>query len=151
MNTSFVQPIILRWADIDANRHLRHSAYYDFAAAMRMNILSGMGLTTGKLEDLQIGPILFREEAVFRREIRLEDRVSIDVHLLKSLEDFSRFSLRHSFVKENDVLAATVTVDIAWIDLTKRKLMIPDEFMRNIFAKFPKNPDFEWTEPKLKN
>jgi acyl-CoA thioester hydrolase len=150
MNTSFNQPIVLRWADIDANRHLRHSAYYDFAAAMRMNILSGMGLTTGKLEEFQVGPILFREEAVFRREIRLEDKVTIDVQLLKSLKDYSRFTLRHSFVKEGDIHAATVTVDIAWIDLAKRKLMVPDEFMRKIFEKFPKGPEFEWAEPKQK-
>lgn len=147
---NFRQPISIRWADIDANRHLRHSAYYDFTAAMRMNILSGLGLTTSKLEELQVGPILFREEAVFRREIKLEDNITLDVQLLKSFKDYSRFTLRHTFFKEDGTPAATVTVDIAWIDLVKRKLTLPDEFMRNIFAQFPKGPEFEWTEPRAK-
>lgn len=150
MNNIFVQPIVLRWSDIDANRHLRHSAYYDFAAAMRMNLLSGMGLTTSKLEELQVGPILFREEGMFRREIRLEDQVLIDVHLLKSTRDYSRFSLRHTLTKDGGTLAATISVDIAWIDLVKRKLTVPDAFMRSIFEKFPRVPEFEWIEPKAK-
>src|SRR3954471_20096804 len=60
---TYSQTIQIRWADIDANRHLRHSVYYDYGAAMRMNVLSERGLTTKKLEELMMGPILFREEA----------------------------------------------------------------------------------------
>jgi acyl-CoA thioester hydrolase len=76
-------PLSIRWADIDANRHLRHSVYYDFAAAMRMNYLNSKGLTTEKLIEYQVGPILFREEAIFKREVRLEDKVNIDFTILK--------------------------------------------------------------------
>lgn len=99
--TAYSQPIQIRWADIDANRHLRHSAYYDYGAAVRMMFLSGHGLTTKKLEELQIGPILFREEAIFRREIILEDKIFIDVEMIKATPDLSRWSLRHNFLKED--------------------------------------------------
>jgi acyl-CoA thioester hydrolase len=71
----FSKPMQIRWADIDANRHLRHSVYYDYGATMRMNVLSEGGLTTKKLEELAMGPILFREEAIFKREILLEDKI----------------------------------------------------------------------------
>lgn len=143
-------PLSIRWADIDANRHLRHSVYYDFAAAMRMNILNGKGLTTEKLIDFHIGPILFREEAIFKREVKLEDKVEIDVQLSKSLVDYSRWSLRHNITKPDGSLCTIITVDGAWMDLNLRKLTIPNDFIQSIFADFPKSPDFELMQPKVK-
>jgi acyl-CoA thioester hydrolase len=133
----------VRWSDIDANRHLRHSVYYDYGALCRMEILSRIGLTTGRLEQLGIGPILFREEAVFRREVVFEDHIRITAEIIKATSDYSRWAIRHSILKEDDSLAAVITVDGAWIDLTKRKLAIPDAFVQNTFDQIPKSREFE--------
>src|SRR5258708_39768715 len=105
MNT-YSRAIQIRWSDMDANRHLRHSAYYDYAAAMRIMVLSDSGLTLSKLEEFEIGPILFREEAIFKREIRLDDKITLDVVMVRSTPDFSRWSLRDQFIKENGSIAS---------------------------------------------
>ena len=141
----FSKPMQIRWADIDANRHLRHSVYYDFGAAMRMMFLNEGGLTTKKLEELQIGPVIFREEAIFKREILLEDNITMDVELIKATQDFSRWSLRHNIIKGDDILAAIINIDGAWLDMVKRKLAVPNEFIQSIFESFPRSADFEWT------
>lgn len=137
-------PIQIRWSDMDANRHLRHSVYYDYAAAMRVAFLTKGGLTSEKMEALQIGPVLFREEALFKREVRLEDEIMIDVEIVKATSDFSRWSLRHNITKKDGTTAAIISIDGAWIDLTKRKLAAPNEIIQKIFESFPKAPDFEW-------
>jgi acyl-CoA thioester hydrolase len=142
----FQQSIQIRWADIDANRHLRHSVYYDYGASMRMNALTSEGLSMRKLEELQMGPILFREEAIFKREIIFEDVITIDVQMVRSRRDFARWSLRHNFKKADGTLAAIINIDGAWIDLVKRKLAIPDPFIIHVFEKFPKADDFEFLE-----
>src|SRR6267142_216023 len=103
---NFTIPIQIRWSDIDQNRHLRHSAYYDYGALTRIAFFTQYGLTTARLEELQIGPILFREEAIFKREIIFEDKIVIDMQVLKSLRDFSRWSIRHHIYKEDKTLAA---------------------------------------------
>lgn len=149
MNT-YKTPLNIRWADIDANRHLRHSVYYDFAAAMRMNILNSKGLTSEKLIEYHIGPILFREEAIFKREVKLEDKVEIDVRMLKCTADYSRWSLSHNITKPDGTLCTIITVDGAWIDLNLRKLAVPNEFVQGIFADFPKSADFELIQPKVR-
>jgi len=133
----------IRWSDIDQNRHLRHSVYYDFGALVRIAFLSEMGLTTKKLEELAIGPILFREEAIFRKEIKLEDTVTVNVELTKMNHDFSRWSLRHNFHKEDGMLAAVVTMDGAWIDLKTRKLTTPGAFVQSVFDSFPKSDNLK--------
>jgi len=146
----FTIPIQIRWADIDQNRHLRHSVYYDYGAMMRMTFLSGLGLTTQKLEEFKVGPIILREEAIFRREIKLEDKITLDVQLLKASIDFSRWSLRHHFTKEDGSLAAIINLDGAWLDLAIRKMAKPNDFIQNIFQQIPKSPEFELIPEKKK-
>jgi acyl-CoA thioester hydrolase len=148
--SAYSLPIQIRWSDIDANRHMRHSVYYDYGAMARMMILSDRGLTTAKLEELHTGPILFREEAIFRREILLEDKISIDLVLSKATADFGRWSLRHHITKADGTLAAIINVDCAWIDISKRKLTVPDEFIQKIVESFPRSPDFQFVTPEKK-
>lgn len=143
-------PIQTRWSDIDANNHLRHSVYFDYAAAVRVKLLSDYGLTTLKLDEYRIGPILFREEAIFKKEVRLEDEVTLDVELFKATKNFSRWSLRHNIYKNGDTLCAIVNIDGAWMDLDKRKLAIPNDIIINAFGLFPKSTDFELILPKEK-
>jgi len=146
----FILPIQVRWSDIDQNRHLRHSAYYDYGATARIVLFSESGLPNSKLEELHIGPILFREEAIFRKEIKFEDKITIDIQVTKALPDFSRWSLCHHLYKEGNVLAATINMDGAWIDIIKRKLTIPDPFIQKIFDDFPRGDEFSWGDPLKK-
>jgi acyl-CoA thioester hydrolase len=146
----FSMPIQLRWSDIDANRHLRHSAYYDFGAAIRVKFLSDRGISSEKLEELKIGPVLFREEAVFKREIKFEDQITIDMQLTRCTPDYGRWSIRHNIVKADGTLAAIINIDAAWIDLAKRKLTLLPEFILHSFETFPKSADFQFIIPEKK-
>lgn len=139
----FSLPIQVRWSDIDQNRHLRHSAYYDYGATVRIACFSQHGLTNLKFEELHIGPIVFREEAIFKREIKFEDKITVDMFVTKATSDYSRWSIRHHFFKEDGTLCAIINLDGAWIDVVKRKLAIPDEFIQSIFQDFPKADNFE--------
>ena len=147
---TFSLPIQVRWSDIDQNRHLRHSAYYDYGATVRIACFSQHGLTNLKFEELHIGLILFREEAQFKREIKFEDLVMVDLEVTRSTPDFSRWSIRHQLYKEDGTLCAVLNLDGAWIDVGKRKLAVPDEYVRKIFDDFPKANDFQWTDSAKK-
>ena len=142
----FSLPIQVRWSDIDQNRHLRHSVYYDYGATVRISCFSAHGLTNLKFEELHIGPILFREEAIFKREIKFEDLVTVDMEVTKATHDFARWSIRHQFFKGDDTVSAILNMDGAWIDVGKRKLATPDLYVQKIFDDFPKSSDFQWVE-----
>ncbi len=142
----FTLPLQLRWSDIDANRHLRHSVYYDYGALCRMALFTKFGLSIEHLQQHKIGPVLLREEAVFRREIHFEDRLVITAELVKATIDYGRWSFRHRLIKGDDTLAATLTVDGAWIDIEKRKMATPGEFLQEVFARMPRSTEFELIE-----
>lgn len=140
----FNMSIQVRWADIDANFHARHSVYYDWGAMCRMAFLSAEGLSDEVFRQLQIGPILFREECKFRREIRMNDQVTIDLQLIQAKKDYSRWSIRHTIRKEENTDAAILTVEGAFLDTAKRKLSAPPDLAASVFSKMPKSPDFQW-------
>ncbi|MFN7793420.1 MAG: thioesterase family protein, partial [Cyclobacteriaceae bacterium] len=114
----------------------------------RIACFSKHGLTNLKFEELRIGPILFREEALFKREIKFEDKVLVDLVVTKATADFSRWSIRHHIYKEDRQLAAILNMDGAWIDMTKRKLAYPNEFIQKVFMDFPRSVDFTWQPTK---
>lgn len=139
----FSIPLQVRWSDIDANKHLRHSVYYDYGAFCRMMLFTELGISIKKLEELKIGPILFREEAVFRREILFEDKLTITLEMVKATADYARWSFRHQILKDDNTLAAIINIDGAWIDTEKRKLAVPSQDLINAFLQIPKGEEFE--------
>ena len=134
----------IRWSDIDHNFHLRHTAYYDIGAYSRISFLNDHGFTPEQLIKHQIGPILFREECVFKKEVHFGDTIEVTLTLKKSYHDMSRWTMMHEIWKNESILAAVITVDGAWIYIIKRKLAMPPVELIDAFNKVRKAEDFEW-------
>lgn len=133
INSTFFEGQVL-WTQIDANRHLRHSAYADFAAQARSNMLDQYGLTAEKFEQLQIGPILFKEELQYHREITMNEHIRVDVQLQTLDVAKGRFSIIHQLFQSDNKLAATIHIDGAWLNLKTRKLCnIPKEWYSQLY------------------
>jgi acyl-CoA thioester hydrolase len=143
---NFVKEVDIRWSDLDPNAHLRHSIYYDWGAFSRIEFLYAHGLTTEMMQQLQVGPILFREECIFRREIRLGDKITIDLKLIKTRKDYSRWTIQHTIIKNGDIVSAILTVDGAWLDTSKRKLAIPPQQVAGAFSQMPLADNFQWDD-----
>ena len=119
----FSKLISVRWSDLDPNFHLRHSVYYDFGAQQRIELLQEMGLTPKLMTEQHFGPVIFREECVFKREIRL---------------------IEHEFLSADKKVLAVLTVDGAWMDTHLRKLVNPTpEIVLQVMNSFPKSESFE--------
>jgi len=130
------------WSQIDANQHLRHSAYADFAAQARINMLESVGLSYNKLAGEHIGPVIFREELRYLREVRLGDFIKVNCELMNTRPDGSRWSIRHELVRGDGIIAAIIICEGSWIDTEKRKLAYLTPEMREMFLKSPKSIDF---------
>jgi len=141
LSPAFSQTVGLRWADLDPNGHVRHSVYYDWGAMARISYLEGKGVGADWMARNAIGPVLFREEARFLRELRLSDRVDIDVRLAAASDDGRKWRIRHRILKGGEV-AATLEVDGAWLDLRARKITVPPEELVRAFEGFARTEDF---------
>jgi acyl-CoA thioester hydrolase len=94
------------------------------------------------------GPVIFKEEAIFRREINLHDSVTLNVKVAALRKDASRWTMRQEFrsYPENE-LKAIVTIEGAWLDIRHRKLL--DKIPASVLALldlFERTEDFEWLD-----
>ena len=140
---TFTKELSIRWADLDPNFHVRHSAYYDFGAQHRIEILEQQGMTLQLMREQHFGPIAFREECVFRKEIRLNDTIFISTKISKMKADASRWTIVHELRDSQNTLCAKITLDGAWIDTKLRKLANPTlPIAVEVMNAIPKTDDF---------
>lgn len=138
-----------KWADFDANKHMRHTAYNDYAAACRIRFFNKYGFGVERFEKENFGPILFKEETSFLREIKLGEDISVDVFLEGVSSKGERFKMHHNIYKQDGILAAEIKVYAAWIDLEKRKLIAPPDEAIRMFSSLPRTENYQ--EIILKN
>jgi len=122
---SHSQTYTVRWAELDPNGHMRHSAYADFAADQRVHWLASLGYDVAKFAALRLGPILFREETKYLKELRGGETIRVEGRLASQTPDGARWTIEHTIYRANGQAAAIVTVDGAWLDLDRRKLTAP--------------------------
>ncbi|RFM26500.1 acyl-CoA thioesterase [Deminuibacter soli] len=146
MAQPFTQSFPVQWADLDPNFHVRHSVYYDWGASTRLYYLQYQGVDTMFLLQNNIGPILFREEAIFKREIRMGDTIAVDVKLRRARRDYSRWGWTHQIIKNGDTLAAIINVDGAFMDTQARKLIAPPAKLLHLMEDVPRTDNFSWDE-----
>lgn len=85
----------VRWADLDPNHHMRHSVYLDYAAQTRVALFSDYGLPMDEISQMGLGPILFREEIKYLREVNGMEEVIVNCGLNWMYENGSRWSFFH--------------------------------------------------------
>ena len=132
-----------KWSDFDPNRHMRHTAYNDYAAEVRVRFFQEQGLSINEFAKLNIGPILFKEETSFFKEIHIGENITVKMELEGVSKGIERWRFNHQIFNQDGKLAAEIKVYGAWIDLIKRKLTIPPAEFVKIFEDLPKTSNFK--------
>lgn len=132
-----------KWSDFDPNRHMRHTAYNDYAAEVRVRYFRDQNFSIEEFTKHNLGPILFTEETSFRKEIHLGENITVDFKLSGLSKNNERWKITHQVFNEAGKLSAIIKVYGAWIDLTKRKLTVPPEEAQHLFDIAERSEDFE--------
>lgn len=137
----FEKEIEVRWSDVDPNRHVRHSSYYEYGAHVRIRFFAENGFDAGKMKELKMGPVLFKEECSFIKEIQPDDTILINILKGDILPDCSKWTLHHEIFGQNGK-SAHITISGAWLDLDKRKLTVPPKELAELFHKLPEGEEY---------
>jgi len=122
---------------------MRHTAYNDYAAQVRVSFMAGNGLSLEEMESLHLGPVLFKEETRFLSEVRMGEHITVDLQIAGLSSDGERWKMVHHIYKSDGKLSAIITVDGAWIDMTKRKLKPPPASFAANFNELPRTDDYQ--------
>lgn len=121
------------WADLDPNFHVRHTAYNDYAAQVRFAFLTDNGFSAERFRKEKLGPVIFREETRFLREVMPNDTLTIDLKMEMVGDDWRKWKIRHAVYRSDGVKAAEIDIDGAWMNTELRKVVpAPDELQQAI-------------------
>ena len=132
----------VRWADLDPNGHVRHTVFMDWATQCRVEALAASGLTPRRFQELGCGPILFREETDYLREVDAGDRVTVSLEVVGASSDWKHWRIRRRLARRDGVACAVVMVRGAWFDLARRRVVAPPAPIAEAFAAFPRGAAF---------
>jgi acyl-CoA thioester hydrolase len=133
----------VRWSDLDANGHLRNTAYSDLATDARLVFFAEHGFALERLRDLGIGPVILAERLTYRREVRLGEELTVDFAVAALSSDASRGTVESRIRKRSGEAAAVVAVEAGWLSLDRRKLVAPPEEVARLLFSAPRTPGFE--------
>ncbi len=139
---AFEERFQVRWSDLDANRHLRNTIYSEFATHTRFRLLESHGFPQSRFESLRFGPVMFREEIRYRRELVFGDAATVNVRFAGLSADGSQWRVVQEVTRPDGRQAAVLTIDGAWIHLDTRKLIAPPRELLELIQRLPRTRDF---------
>lgn len=137
----------VRWSDLDPNGHARHTAFLDWATHARLMAFASQGISTARMHEFGVGPVLFREEADYLREVSGEDRITVTFEFAAASDDWKHFRIQHLLTRQDEVPCAKVVVRGAWFDLKARKVIAPPEAIARACAALPRAKGFAILTP----
>lgn len=132
-----------RWADFDMNRHMRHTAYNDFAAEARVRFFDAVGHSLEGIAANDFGPVLFSEHTYFKKEIHSGEDIKVIVKLHALSEQKHKWKFYQEILNANGELSAIIIVHGAWIDLQKRRIARLPEQYDSLWDTIDRTEDFE--------
>ncbi|MFI5419563.1 MAG: acyl-CoA thioesterase [Nitrososphaerales archaeon] len=146
---NFEQRFRVGWSDLDGNAHMGNSSYLDHASDTRMLFFALNGFTPARFASEKFGPVVVRDELVYRKELRLMDEFTVDYESVGLSADGVQFRVRNTFRNATSEIAAAVTSEGVWFDLERRRPRVPPAEIDNLMRALQKSKDF--TEMPSKN
>jgi acyl-CoA thioester hydrolase len=134
----YVKTFTVRWADCDANGHMRNTAYSEYGTDIRVAFLEEHGFPFDKILASGFGPVILREELDYLREYRMNETVEVSLESLGVSADHSRFRVRHDFTKVGGKHAARIVLEGGWMDMRTRRLAPPPAELARVWGLSPR-------------
>ncbi len=127
MSDPTLQQFTIQWRDLDANGHMRNTAYLEYATQARFAFFAAHGFSLREFRRLSLGPITLRDEITYLREVQMLATIESRLHAANWSNDGSRFRLVNEIVNRDGDRIARVVADLAWMHTATRSIAAPPE------------------------
>ncbi|MGA8603826.1 MAG: thioesterase family protein [Thermoplasmata archaeon] len=139
----YEQRFRVSWGHVDGNAHMANTAFLDRAADTRLLFFAEHGFPAARFLSERIGPVIGREELVYRKELRLLDEFAVSLEMVGLSADGVRFEICNTFLNGAGELTATVTSEGVWFDLDQRRPRAPPPELDSVQREMPRSERFK--------
>ena len=151
MSRIFEKTFHVGWANVDFNGHLGNTSFMDLAVDVRMFYFAENGFPIQEFQRQRFGPVILKDEIEYFKEFHLLDKIRITFQGAGMSEDASRFKIRNEFFSEDGRLSARLNTTGGWLDLDKRKLIVPPPALAEAMRSLVRTEDFEVFQSSIKS
>jgi acyl-CoA thioester hydrolase len=138
----FTHRLRVRWNDCDPNGHMANTAYSVFATETRLAFFAASGLPVERILEVGFGPVVFREELDYLREVRLGEEIEVDLQLAAMSPEGAKWRIAHALRREGEPVARVVLAG-GWMDLRARRIRSPPPELLGALTAAPRAEPFE--------
>jgi acyl-CoA thioester hydrolase len=126
-----IEPVQVRWGDMDSMGHVNNAVYFTYCESARMSYFEAVRLGEHR-EGGRFGPALAAANLNFRRQVRYPDDIEVVTRV--SAIGRSSFTMEYEIRRrENGERVADGTGVIVWVDYEEgRSLPLPEELKASI-------------------
>lgn len=142
MSQPIEQHFRVSWGDVDGNGHMANIAYLTRSADTRFLFFFEHGFPNSRFAAEHIGPVILRDELVYRKELRLLQEFTVDLQMVGLSPDGGRFRIQNTFRNSAGEVTAIVTSEGLWFDLVNRRPRAPPPDLDLAQRAFPRGDPF---------
>lgn len=133
----FSQIFTVRWSDLDANAHMRNTAYMEYAIQTRTAYFHQYGFSPTEFVRQQFGPVVMKEELSYFKEVHMMEQITVTLYVSAVNADGSRFTFCNDIYNADGKKVTSIITVAGWLDLQTRKLIAPppdlNQLLQNIY------------------
>ncbi|MGH9362570.1 MAG: acyl-CoA thioesterase [Thermoanaerobaculia bacterium] len=129
-----LQPVAVRWGDMDAMGHVNNAAYFTYCESARMSYFAAIDLERHR-EDPSHGPALVAASLSFRRQVHWPAELEVAARVV----EVGRSSFRHEYVvfrRGGDEAVADGYGVVAWVDYAAGRAIPLPEGLREAIRRY---------------
>lgn len=134
MSVPYTQRFRVRYSDLDTNGHVANISYLKYSLDTRVGYLLANGLTAEMMRNSGYGPIVFREDITYLKELFVPDEIEARYWVRSLHEDGIRYRMCTQIVRSDGELAANIEIYGGWFNLSHRRLEKPPEEIRDLMV-----------------
>ena len=142
MSAPFELTTDVGWFDLDANRHMKNTAYMEKAVDCRLRFFASHGFSPEEFARLKVAFVVVSDTTTYSRELFLGDRFRVQILCAGANARGSRFLIVNRIVAADGATVYEIRSMAVWLDTDARKSCVPPQPLRDLIATMARTEDY---------
>jgi YbgC/YbaW family acyl-CoA thioester hydrolase len=119
----FEYELVIKEHHLDSYGHVNNATYLTLYEEARWEMITLNGYGYNKVQEIQIGPVILEAHVKFSKELKLREKIKINMQLVSYEGKISK--LKQQMINDKQQVASELIVTVGLFDLKERKLLRP--------------------------
>jgi acyl-CoA thioester hydrolase len=130
------------WFDLDANRHMKNTAYMEKAVDCRLRFFNASGVSPDVFAKWKVAFVVVRDEVTYSRELFLGDKMRVQMLCGGVNASGSRFLVVNRILTPAGEPVYEIRSMIVWLNTETRKSTPPPPELATLIADLARTEDY---------